>query len=351
MSTAHDHRSSAATARRRRSRAASPAPQRTTSTSAPASRPRQGARPQDLPRPLVVHARRGRALQLHRHPALGNVPDVLLRGVDGRGPLRGLLRAAQGHRDVGGYRVDARHLLRHPRRPARCARSTTGRRCCSWPPSACTCSACSSRARSASRASSTGSSASCCSSSPWPRASPATRSPTTCSPATVCASSTAWSRASRSSAPGSRTCCSVASSPASTIVGRLYIAAHPAAAGDHPRAHRRAPAAARVNKHTQFAGPGRTNDNVVGFPDHAGLRGQGRWILLHRLRRDRADRVDVHDQPDLELRTVRPLPGLGGYPARLVHRLRRRRAATRAAGLGVRAGSASRGRSTSSLRW
>ena len=33
-------------------------------------RPRQGARPQDLPRPLVVHARRGRALQLRRHPAL-----------------------------------------------------------------------------------------------------------------------------------------------------------------------------------------------------------------------------------------------------------------------------------------
>ena len=45
----------------------------------------------------------------------------------------------------------------------------------------------------------------------------------------------------------------------------------------------------------------------------------------------------VHDQPDLELRPVRPLPRLGRHPARLVHRLRRRRAAPRPAGLGVRA--------------
>ena len=44
--------------------------------------------------------------------------------------------------------------------------------------------------------------------------------------------------------------------------------------------------------------------------------------------------VAVHDQPDLELRTVRPVPRLGGHAARLVHRLRRRRAATRSARAG-----------------
>ena len=63
------------------------------------------------------------------------------------------------------------------------------------------------------------------------------------------------------------------------------------------------------------------------LPDHAGVRGEGRRLLLHHLRRDHADRVVVPDQPDLDLRALRPLPRLRGNPARLVHRLRRRRAA------------------------
>ena len=79
---------------------------------------RQGARSQDLPRPLVVHARRGRPLQLHRHPAERHLPDLLLPGLDGRGHLRGLVRRPQGDRHVGGHGVDARHQLRHPRRTA-----------------------------------------------------------------------------------------------------------------------------------------------------------------------------------------------------------------------------------------
>ena len=254
--------------------------------------------------------------------------------------LRGLVRAAQGHRDVGGDGVDARHLASTSAAACSCARCTTGRRCCSSPRSACTCCASSSRARSASRASSTGSSASCSSSSRWPRASPATRSPTTCSRATACASSTAWSRASRSSAPGSPTCSSAASSPGTDIVGRFYSAAHPAAArrssspliGVHL-------VLLVVNKHTQFAGPGRTNDNVVGvpiMPVFAAKAGGFFFIVFGVIVLIAAH---VHDQPDLELRTLRPLPGLGGNPARLVHRLRRRRAAPRPAGLGVRASS------------
>ena len=47
--------------------------------------------------------------------------------------LRRLVRAAARRPDVRGLRVDPRHLLRHPRRPAASARSTTGRPCCSSP--------------------------------------------------------------------------------------------------------------------------------------------------------------------------------------------------------------------------
>ena len=72
------------------------------------------------------------------------------------------------------------------------------------------------------------------------------------------------------------------------------------------------------------------------MPDHAGVRGQGRRLLLHRLRRHHPGRSDRYDQPDLELRTLRSIPRLGRNPARLVHRLRRRRPASHPLGLGVR---------------
>ena len=174
----------------------SPRRRRTTSTTAPASRPRQGTRPQGLPRPLVVPPRRGRPLQLRRRAHLGHLPDVLLPGLDGRGAST----TAPTCRSRA-----SRCRSRWPRpstspstsaAACSCARCTTGRPCCSSRRSDCTCCASSSPARSASRARSTGSSASCCSSSRWPRASPATRFPTTCSRATASASSTAWSRAS-----------------------------------------------------------------------------------------------------------------------------------------------------------
>src|SRR5215469_16762318 len=73
-----------------------------------------------------------------------------------------------------------------------CARSTTGRRSCSWPRSCATCCGCSSPGLSASRASSTGSSEWCCSLWPLPRACSDTRCPTTCCPAPGCASSKAY---------------------------------------------------------------------------------------------------------------------------------------------------------------
>ena len=43
------------------------------------------------------------------------------------------------------------------------------------------------------------------------------------------------------------------------------------------------------HKHTQWPGPGRTEQNVVGYPMLPGLRRQGRRVLLHRLRRHGPD--------------------------------------------------------------
>ena len=85
------------------------------------------------------------------------------------------------------------------------------------------------------------------------------------------------------------------------------------------------------HKHTQWPGPGRTEQNVVGYPLLPDLRRQGRRVLLHRLRRDRPDGCPAVDQPGLEVRPVRPLEGDGGLPARLVHGLARRCAADHAA--------------------
>ena len=105
-----------------------------------------------------------------------------------------------------------------------------------------------------------------------------------------------------------------------------------------------------IHKHTQYAGPGPHAGQRRRLPGPPGVRGEGRRLLLHRVRCHRAHGVVLHDQPDLELRPVRPLPGVRRHPAGLVHRLRGRRPASRAAGLGVRAGSTAPGRSTSSSR-
>ena len=83
------------------------------------------------------------------------------------------------------------------------------------------------------------------------------------------------------------------------------------------------------------------------LPGDAGLRRQGRWLLLHRLRRHRAHLGARADQPDLGLRSLRPLPGDRRLPARLVHGLRRRRAATAARLARVHVLRATRCRSTS----
>ena len=70
-----------------------------------------------------------------------------------------------------------------------------------------------------------------------------------------------------------------------------------------------------VHKHTQYPGPGRTNDNVVGFPVgpvYAAKAGGFFFIVFGIIA---VISGIVHDQPDLELRPVRPLPGFRRYPA------------------------------------
>ena len=78
-------------------------------------------------------------------------------------------------------------------------------------------------------------------------------------------------------------------------------------------------------KHTQWPGPGRTNHNVVGVRMFPGFVAEGRpasscsssrVIALHGR--------PVPDQPDLAVRPVRGVGGLGRQPARLVRHVPRR---------------------------
>ena len=100
------------------------------------------------------------------------------------------------------------------------------------------------------------------------------------------------------------------------------------------------------HKHTQWPGPGRTEQNVVGYPMLPGLRRQGGRVLLHRLRRHRADGRPAHHQPGVEVRALRPVQGHGRLPAGLVHGLAGRPAADHARP-GRRTSSGTRSRGTS----
>ena len=70
-----------------------------------------------------------------------------------------------------------------------------------------------------------------------------------------------------------------------------------------------------IHKHTQWRGPGRTNNNVVGYPVgpvYAAKAGGFFFIVFGIVAFISGS---VHDQPDLELRPVRPLPRVRRYPA------------------------------------
>ena len=172
----------------------------------------------------------------------------------------------------------------------------------------------------------------------WPssRASPATPSPTTCSPAPACAPWPASCRPPRSSAPTSSSRSSAGPFPGEMIIPRLY-SAHvlliPAILIGLFTAHI---GLVFVQKHTQFPGPGRTNENVVGYPVmpvYAAKAGGFFFIVFGVIALISA------------LVQINPIWGYGPYdpsagdrrrPARLVHGLRRRRAAPAAGLAGVR---------------
>ena len=84
-------------------------------------------------------------------------------------------------------------------------------------------------------------------------------------------------------------------------------------------------------KHTQFAGRGPTEDNVVGSKLWPTFTAKTLGLFFFVFAVLRGARRPGADQPDLALRAVRPVGGERGLAARLVHRLARRRAAAHAA--------------------
>ena len=79
------------------------------------------------------------------------------------------------------------------------------------------------------------------------------------------------------------------------------------------------------HKHTQFPGAGPQRRQRGRLPGLPGLHGQGRRLLLHRLRRDHPDGWADADQPGVDVRPVQPGRGHRRLAARLVHGLRRGR--------------------------
>ena len=125
--------------------------------------------------------------------------------------------------------------------------------------------------------------------------------------------------------------------------------AHPADPGGHPRADRGAPCAGLLPQAHPVPRARTQRQQRRRLPAVPGLRGQGRRLLLHRLRRHPPDGRADADQPGLGLRSVQPGRGDRRVAARLVHGLRRGRHPDHAE-LGVAHRRARRGRGTSSSR-
>ena len=187
--------------------------------------------------------------------------------VSGTVVYHGPFAALQGAEMTQRLPLDARPLLDRPRRACSCARPTTGPRSSSSPRWSCTCCACSSPPPTGARASSPGCWASGCWRRACSRASPATRCPTTCSAGWAWPSPTASRCRSRCSAARSARSSGAAQFPGPGVIeSRLYILhvfVLPAVMAALIAAHL---ALVVRHKHTQFAGPGRREDNVVGTP-------------------------------------------------------------------------------------
>ena len=98
---------------------------------------------------------------------------------------------------------------------------------------------------------------------------------------------------------------------------------HPAHPGRAARSDRRAPGARGLPQAHPVPGSRPQRRQRRRLPGLPGLHGQGRRLLLHRLRRHHLDGRADADQPAVDVRPVQPGPGHRGQPARLVHGLRR----------------------------
>ena len=97
--------------------------------------------------------------------------------------------------------------------------------------------------------------------------------------------------------------------------------------GPAARPDRRPHAAARLPQAHAVARPRPHRGERRRLPDAPGLHRQGRRLLLHRLRRHRPHGWPAVDQPGVEVRPLRPDEGDRRLAARLVHGLARRPAA------------------------
>ena len=138
--------------------------------------------------------------------------------------------------------------------------------------------------------------------------------------------------------------------PGETVVGRLYslhILLLPALVVALIAVH---VVYVFIHKHTQFAGPGREPTNSVGppiLPIYAAKAGGFQFLIWGVISLIAAL---FTDQPDLELRSVRPVTRLRRNATRLVHRVPGRRICDSSRRAGSSSGSTAPGRSTSSCR-
>ncbi|CAA9428004.1 MAG: Ubiquinol-cytochrome C reductase, cytochrome B subunit, partial [uncultured Quadrisphaera sp.] len=309
-----------------------------------AVRRRQGRevlRPQGVPRPLVVHARGDRALHLRGAADLGHVPEPVVRAEHDAGALRGRLRAPPGRHGLRRLQLLAGAVLRGARRAAHAAdpplvgpalRRRDHRPHGPGVPDRGVPQA--PRVQLGHRLGAG-------------RAGPGRRLHRLLAP--------------RRPALGQRPAHHPGRHPLDPGGRLLHLLLHVRRGvprrGDHPEAlhrprdahprradrpDRRPPRAAGAAQAHPVPRPGPQEHQRGRLPAVPRVHRQGRRVLLHRLRRGRAHRGVRDDQPDLELRALRPVPDLRRHPARLVHRLRRRRPAPDA-GLDPAAGHGHRG--------
>ena len=257
-------------------------------------------------------------MELRRTPPHRRVPDPLVRALDGRGRIPGLLRPAARRGDVGGLRLDAQHLLRRPRRPAHAPDAPlVGDALHRRDVRAHDAGVLHRRLPQA------------------PRAQLGDRRPADPArhPRGLRRLLTPRRPALRHR-PADRGRTGQVHPGGRHLHVVLHVRRRVPGRDDHPAAlHRPRPAdpgpaagpdrsphvAARLPQAHPVARARPHRAERRRLPDAPRVRRQGRRVLLHRLRRHRPDGWPAVDQPGLEVRSLRSVEGDGGLPARLVH--------------------------------